>query len=182
MEVDIGGKLRRIRSAKNITIKELAGRAGMTSSLISQMERGLTMPSIATLIKVTECLEIPVGVLFEDVSTRPSPVIRKDERQQVRFGREAEHFYELLSGSGENKCMSFKYNEWTPGAGTGLSRHEGEECGLVLEGVMELTVGDEVYILEEGDSFYFDSRIYHNAQNIGKKNLRAIWVNSPPNL
>jgi len=109
-------------------------------------------------------------------------VVRKDQRATIGFNM-GYAVIESLVRNTENKRMQPHYNRIRPGGGSnGEYTHEGEEFGIVLTGELELTVGDRVYYVKEGDSFYFPSTQPHGFYNKGESDTIVIWVASPPSF
>jgi DNA-binding XRE family transcriptional regulator/quercetin dioxygenase-like cupin family protein len=203
--------MRAQRIQHNMKISQLAKVSGLTSSTISQVERALISPSISTLKKLCDAMNIPISYLFEDAGAadqdKPaeqagaqggmpdtalhlkmlaqvnlmgaSPVVHKEERK-ILSPNPGVRFYLLnpnLAGPSE-----LIYNEYDPGAGTGvgLYSHPGVECGLILSGELVVQIKDEVYTLKEGDSITFNSSDPHSKNNFSDVMCTCIWANTPP--
>jgi transcriptional regulator with XRE-family HTH domain len=169
-------------------LTELAKQTGATAGLLSQIERGTTTPSIATLKKIADALQVPVGYFFEEVGEpkaeavaqgRRSPVVHEHQRKILSPNRGVTFYLLNPDMSGP---IEFIYNIFEPGASTGedLYTHPGVECGLVLEGELEVQVGDQIHVLGRGDSITFSSEVPHRKRNVGKGQAISIWANSPP--
>jgi len=177
----IGQKIRDLRNNKGMTLGELAEKINVSSSLISQLERGGVNLSISLLKSIADALEVPLFSLFDKEETKaeePSPLMTVRERKVVTTGGVR---FNLLSRNYDLGC-EFIYNEWPPGSSTGKEKyvHEGVECGLLLEGELEVELEDRVYHLKPGDSITFRSGMSHRLNNKGKKTAKAVWVNSSP--
>ncbi len=174
-----------------VTLAELAERTGLTASLLSQVERDVTTPSIATLRKIADALGTAVGYFFEDEGKpesiglrgkaygKRSPVVHEGERK-ILSPTSGVTFYLLnpdMSGP-----IEFIYDVFEPGASTGEEpyTHPGVECGLILEGELEVQVGEDTYVLRKGDSITFSSETPHRKTNIGQSRSTSIWANTPP--
>jgi len=204
----LGGRIRELRLARNYRILDLAKMTGLTSSMISQVERGGISPSIDTLKKIANTLEVSVGYFFEDEKApdlaltspkslaaettvsydqlRPdlniveiSPVVHENQRKILSPGKGV-NFY-LLNPNLDGP-IEFIYNVYEPGSGTGkgLYSHPGSECGLILEGELVVTILDKEYRLQKGDSITFDSAKPHSKRNEGKIPCICVWANTPP--
>lgn len=175
----LGEKIRRKRSEKNLSLKELAERIGLTASFLSQVERELAEPSITSLRKIAEALDVPIFYFLLDDEDN-SPVVRKNNRKVLRFP-ETHLTYELLSPD-LNRQMEVLIAKLEPGAAGGEedSTHPGEECILVLEGKMKITIGEDTYYLEEGDSIYYFASIPHSLKNYGDSQLVFLSAITPP--
>jgi transcriptional regulator with XRE-family HTH domain len=178
----IGKKIRDLRNERGLTLAELAGKINVSPSLISQLERGGINPSISLLKSISDVFEIPLSFLLEDeenANKLPSPIMTAKERKVVMW--EGGIRFGLLSRILDLGC-EFIYNEWPPGSSTGKERyvHDGVESGIILEGEMEVELGDQVYRLKPGDSITLRSDVPHRLSNRGKKTAKGIWVNSKP--
>jgi transcriptional regulator with XRE-family HTH domain len=180
-----GGKLRAIRERKNITLKEVARMAGVSESLVSQIERNKVSPSIDTLLTLADVLDVDHEYLFNDYKhTKQVSIVRAGKgstlvqnnvtlRQLSRLGDLPEdHSIEafLLEIAVASEKGDLEYG------------HKGKEFGVILEGRCELVYGTETYRLETGDSVSFASDIPHTLKNTGPDVLKALWVITPPRL
>ncbi len=180
-EMKLGERIRDLRTRNYLTQEELADRCELTKGFISQLERDLTSPSIATLVDILDALGTNLREFFTE-----------DEEEKVVFSTEdtfmkidEEHGYSItwLIPNAQKNAMEPILAEILPGGETKEdSPHEGEEFGYVLSGSIELIRGREVQRLAKGDSFYFKSRSGHRLKNTGKKNAVVIWVSSPPSF
>lgn len=179
--IEVGKKIKELRNDKGLSLKDVAESTGVTKSMLSQIERGISSPSINTLKKIADCLGMPVAYFFSETA-QAGPVVRKNERKILKppdLGVE----YELLSPNLQRK-MEFIFTRFSPGKGTGddLYTHDGEECGIVLKGRMRVFCQGNVYDLEEGDSIYFDSTQPHGFLNIGEEDVEVIFCITPPSF
>jgi transcriptional regulator with XRE-family HTH domain len=180
--MDIGKTIRQLRLSQGMRIKELAQRTKLTSSLISQVEREVVMPSLTTLIKISQALQVPIVSFFPTQMDNSTVVIKKEQRKKIVLP--VSHIvYHLLSPD-RNRKIEFFLLEMTLAKGddTQLVTHKGEECGYVIKGKIEVRLGEEKYILEEGDSIYFQSSIPHRFRNMGKEKSISIWAVTPPSF
>ncbi len=193
LNLELGKRLRALRETKKLKIVDVAGITGLTSSFISQVERALVSPSIDTLKKIGDALDTPLSYLFAsadaDADDSPSsshsggneksPIVHVHQRK-ILSPQQGVVFYLLnpdMSGP-----IEFIYNIYEPGAGTGdnLYTHIGQECGLILEGELLVTIRDKQYLMSEGDSITFSSEEPHSKKNIGDKRCVCVWANTPP--
>jgi len=185
---DVGQALRRLRKAQGLTIKQVAESCGCSISYISQIELDKVLPSIVSLKRIAKVLGVEVGELFSPPPHLSNVVVKPDERIALTMpGWKAR--IELLVRNGENNKMQAFLIELEPGGNPGRYTHggskfmhSGEEFGFVLEGELELVLGDTTYRLSEGDSFYFSSRTTHCTFNPTDKKTRLVRVVSPPNF
>ena len=175
----IGAKIREKRKELGLSLKELAEKTDLTPGFLSQLERDMVDPSITSLRKIAKSLNVAVFyfLMSEDM---PKPVVRKDERQTLTFP-DTKINYQLLSPD-LNRQMEMFLADLEPGAATcdEPSTHPGEEVTYVLKGKMWIKIGEEEYVLEEGDTIYYFSSIPHKIVNIGEENLQFISTITPP--
>lgn len=181
--IDIGSKIRCLRKEQNMSIADLAKKTNLSSGIISQIERNIVAPSIVTFWKISNGLGVSVGSFFdENESSNFSPVVKKNMRKSISVSN-SNAFYELLSPD-LNRKIEFMYitiKEGEESSGD-LVVHEGEECGLVIKGRLLVKTAENEYILEEGDSIYFNSTIPHRYINIGNDTCESVWAMTPPSF
>lgn len=158
--MNIGQKVRELRIAKNLTQEELADRSELSKGFISQLERDLTSPSIATLVDILQCLGTNLNEFFSD-----------DEEEQVVFGDEdyfekkdtdLKNTIEWIIPNAQRNMMEPIRLTLAPGGATYPDLpHEGEEFGYVLQGSVKIHVGNKVYKAKKGESFYFTPHAKH---------------------
>jgi transcriptional regulator with XRE-family HTH domain len=176
----IGEAIRYYRKKRGLTAEKLAEYVGVSQSMISQMERGQTAPSLDTLWKLSYFLEEPVFSFFESIEDKAVTVIRKGEHKRITMSR-PEVWYEMLSPNRDKKWKFFKMiidpgeNKDQP-----LMLHKGEESGYVIDGELEVKIEEETYLLREGDSISFESTLPHSFHNPGDKPAVAIWMMIQP--
>ncbi|MGH7072286.1 MAG: cupin domain-containing protein [Acetobacteraceae bacterium] len=183
--VRIGSQLKHERHMRGLRLKDVADLVGLSESLISKIENNKTSPSLSTLHRVAKALGTNVSALFAADESSNHVVQRSGERpiagrvlSMVEWdGIEAEVIVPYVSG---RLLEGFVLVIEPGGHSGGTLHHEGEECGYVLQGSLELTVDDEVYLLTVGDSFFFHSERPHAYRNPGGITTRVIWINTPP--
>jgi transcriptional regulator with XRE-family HTH domain len=175
----MGRRIREIRKEQNLTLKDVAIMAGLTESLISQIENSKANPSIATLMAVSRVLDVPVGSFFDTKPDSPSPVTRRSERPVAHTANGITYY--LLTPHLEDKNLEVLYSEYDKGAGTrDFLRHEGIECGIVLKGKLRVEIEETTYILNDGDSIVIQSTKPHRITNLAEGTTNTIWIDSPP--
>lgn len=177
----VGETLRQRRVDCQLSVQELAVQSGVSAGMISQIERGLANPSLNTITKLAAALGMQLGIFFEPKPAAPHKlVVRRNERRRLAVA-DPRFLYELLIPD-LNHQLEFVWVESAPGSSTEESPfvHEGEECGLVLQGTLEVHVGEECHILNAGDSIIFDSRIPHWYRNPGPQRVLSVWALTPP--
>lgn len=182
-EVQVGERIRNLREDLGLSLKEMEARCGISSSLISQIENHLISPPLGTLIKLSKALGVEVGYFFDEKPTAPFTIVRKNERRPVsRFaskeGVRYGYSYESLGFDKKDRHMEpfLVTLEPTTLKDTKLSSHDGEEFIFVLEGRMEVFLGDHKDLLEEGDCIYYDANIPHRVQCMEDKEARILAV------
>jgi quercetin dioxygenase-like cupin family protein/DNA-binding XRE family transcriptional regulator len=182
--VAIGSRLRHARLVKGLLIKELATRVGVSISLISKYENDKLLPPLTVLHSLVCALETNIGVMFEPDWTGVEHVSRAGSRPRISVGGDKDYAgvtLERLVPNGKGHLLQGNIHIVAPGGGSmGPIRHEGDEVGYVLEGRLELTIGDTTYELGTGDSFSFPSNLAHTYRNPGPDVTRVIWINTPP--
>ncbi|MBL7210911.1 MAG: cupin domain-containing protein [Desulfobacteraceae bacterium] len=175
-----GSIIRRTRKTQNMTLHDLSHETGLSLSFISQVERGLTNPSINSLRKIALALGIPVSSFFEEGSSSYGPVVRKNERG-VLVNTDSRLTYQLLSLN-HNHRIEFLLTRLEIG-GTSAEypmTHKGEEAALMLQGECRIELGDDIYDLKEGDSIYITENTPHRLTNTGGVPLMIVSAISPP--
>lgn len=182
MKTKLGALLRAIRNARHLTIKEVAAKAGISSSLLSQIERNRISPSLDTLLQVLEVYGVPPNKFFKDYETNSKvEIIKKGDRKiYQRKGFK----YEKLCGDSQTKgSHSFNafFLELAPGQQRGDTSdgHLGRELGIVVSGRAKLIYGGETHEIGQGDSVSFFSQIPHVIANDSTEMFQAYWVVTP---
>ena len=181
-EIDLGGRIRTLRVAQGETLRELAAKAGVTESFLSQVERGVASPSIASVHRIARALDRSIAQLF----TEQAPVgrvVRAADRRRISYpGLGAVD--EFLTAAVDGRLQVI-VSTVEPGGGTGeepYAHDSDEEVLVVLEGRLELWVGTEHYALETGDAVTYASRIPHRNENPGPGVARLLFCMTPPSF
>jgi transcriptional regulator with XRE-family HTH domain len=178
-----GEKLRGVRERKKLTLREVAGRAGLSESLVSQIERNKVSPSIDTLLRIIDILEIDLDDLLRDLKRdRDVNLVRADKGSRLTVeGTVYQRLSRTTTARREGQIEAYLLS--VPPGGKSGSRnfgHPGEELGYILKGRGEITVGGRAFALAEGDSISFPADSPHELRNTGKTPLKAVWVVTPP--
>jgi transcriptional regulator with XRE-family HTH domain len=176
--------LQAIRKLKGLSQRELAKRAGVTNSTISMIEKNSVSPSISSLKKVLAGIPMSLVEFFsQDVEqeTYPQVVYRAGELIDLSSGAVS---MKLVGKAHPSRALALLDETYPPGSDTGeeMLTHEGEEAGVLVEGCLELTVSGEIYRLEAGDSYYFESSKPHRFRNPGERPARLISATTPANF
>ncbi|MGE4213995.1 MAG: helix-turn-helix domain-containing protein [Anaerotignaceae bacterium] len=175
--MDIGVKIKQLRKQKGLTLEELASRCELTKGFLSQMERNLTSPSIATLNDILEALGTTLSEFFMEA---------KDEK--VVFQKD-DFFVDERDGYTVNWIVpNSQKNEMEPvlielkqGNRTfEVTPNNGEEFGYVLDGGVTLVVGNKEYLVKKGETFYLNGKDFHYIRNDKKGMAKILWVSTPP--
>lgn len=169
--LNLGKKIRALRTQQGLTLQEISDRAGVSKPQLSQIENNIAAPPIATLIKISKALGVKISHFFqEQTSEERIVVVRKDERHGLKKLSHHDHDYsdigyryESLAYPMADKHMEPFIAEFAPHGESKLfyNTHKGEEFLFVLEGRLEFRGGRTSHLLEPGDSIYFDSSISH---------------------
>lgn len=180
----LGVRLKHARMVRQLTLKALAEQAGCSESLLSKVEGGHATPSLATLHRIAIALATNIATLVSGPDVNMSPVQRANERPTVSFPSARNRgaiTLERVVVPGAGQLLQGDIHVIEPRANSDEQiSHAGEELGYVIEGELELTLDDTLYLLQPGDSFYFPSTVPHSYRNPGKLVTRVLWVNTPP--
>jgi transcriptional regulator with XRE-family HTH domain len=174
----VGARVRSLRRERGLTIEQLAAATGLTKGFISQLERDRTAPSLSSIARICDALGVPLSRIFEP---EPAPaLVRRSERTRLDGASSSENH--LLSSREESRFQAIE-SLLGPGATAGdeLSSLPGEmEFVYVLEGSLELQVGDETHLLQEGDAFTYPLAKPHTWRNgSATDTARILWVAVP---
>lgn len=177
---ELGDLVKRIRKSEKLSIVDLARRTGLSQSFISQLERGLTNPSISSLRSIADALRCPLGIFFQDPKRTEGPVVRKNERK-ILFNTDSKITYELMSNNPNHKVQLLVTVLEPQASSVEKARtHRGDEAGLVVQGKGTFQLGEDFYDLEEGDAIFLTEGIPHGFTNTGDLPLIVISAISPP--
>jgi transcriptional regulator with XRE-family HTH domain len=187
----IGQRLAELRKEHRYSIRKLADRAGVSASLISDVERGKVEPSISTLKRVSDALGTTLTYFFSEPARQAGRVVRAGERVVLHGGENATGEvrsaiqtsgirFELASPEQAEKIEAI-FGRYEVGASLGDEpvTHAGEEWGMVLKGRLKVWVGDEIHFLDPGDSIWFPSTTPHRMENVAEEPTEYIWVDTP---
>jgi transcriptional regulator with XRE-family HTH domain len=179
--MDIGARLQWVRKTKGLSQRELAKRVGVTNSTISLIEQNKVSPSVSSLKKVLDGIPISLADFFTlDLDAGPidNPFYALSEQPDV--GNNDIHYF-LVGQRRPARQMCVLREVMPPGSDTGESmlNHEGEEGGVVVQGQVEVTVGERVRVLGPGEAYYFESRTPHRFRNVGEGDAIIVSANTP---
>ncbi len=177
--MNIGEKIKRLRIKFNLTQEELANRCELSKGFISQLERDLTSPSIATLVDILECLGTDLKAFFNDSEIEKTVFKKEDFFVKKSNGTSITW---LIPNSQKNMMEPILF-EMEPGSSSEEDNpHEGEEFGYVLTGRINIILGDNIFKCSKGDSFYIRPALPHTITNTSGQKAVILWVSSPPSF
>jgi transcriptional regulator with XRE-family HTH domain len=175
----MGERIRKRRESLGIQVNDLANSVGVTSSLISQIERAKAFPSILTLKKIADALKTTVGDLIgENATFIKNPVMKADRRKFAKKNNNGANVYLLSHHDPQKQMDPFLIDFEAEGNSEEIMtpKNPRQEFCYVLKGAFEVSLNNKKYNLKEGDSFYFYSNHDHLFKNISKSNSQLLWV------
>lgn len=177
--MSIGSKLKALRVLKGLTQEELADRTELSKGFISQMERDLTSPSIATLMDILQCLGTTIGEFFSEAAE--DQIVFGHQDFFTKADAELKNTIQWIVPNAQKNCMEPILLTLEPGGSTCPDTpHEGEEFGYLLSGSILIHLGAKIYKAKKGESFYFTSDQTHYIETKGGASL--LWISSPPSF
>lgn len=179
--MDIGRRIKYLRTQKKITLNELGERTGLTTSFLSQLERDLTSPSVRSLGRIAEALNTTINYFFEGEEQKEWGVIKRGSEKKL-INKKKKLFCEALA----SRFLNVKMQPYlfTIGNGVELAKEliypDGERFGMVIKGKLELEFINEKLILNEEDSIYLSStKKFNKAVNVGNDDAELLWIVLP---
>ncbi len=175
----IGTRVRFLRKQRNMTLDQLSSLSNLTKSYVSKVERGVSVPSISTAMKLAESFNITVSQLLGEEGYEDAvSIVRRDERRAfMRPGAGSGYNYELIAAPKKFKCMEpFVMRPPLQFQDKRVFEHSGEELLYVLSGSVEIEISGKVSRLNVGDAVYFDAHLPHRTRSIGGKQATALVV------
>lgn len=179
--IQLSQRIRSLRVKRGLTLKQVSKKTGLTNGVLSKIENFRVTPSLTTVTKIAEALEITLSELFEGLEERPKMVVvRKHERKIVERDRpDSKIIYHALAHKRPGKIMEPFLLEVPPGdARRKRMAHEGEEFLMVLEGVIDYEYGDEKFRVKAGDCIYEDGSVEHTLNNPGDTVAEVLCIYS----
>ena len=202
---DLGNQIRKERQKRQLTLEKLSKMTGLSKSFLSQVERGLAEPSITSLKKISKEFGFSVVNLFLNENNLNSnweyrnssqtyqnkgsayvesvEVVRADKRKRLALPG-SQVMYDLLTPD-MNRQLEVMFMRVKKGDDSGeepMLDPPGEKIGIVLNGTLEMRVGQEVYELQEGDSIYYPTNIPHSWRALDGDPIEVIWILTPPSF
>ena len=177
----VGARIRSARGRRGMSLRALSVEAGVSTGLLSQIERGITDPSLQTLRQVARALNVPLFDLFQAPKPSPVAVVRRDRRVGVAAPHSEVTYTRISPGAGHLEVLE---GTLAPGGASSQEpwSHASEECVLVTAGTVRVEIGDEAHVLATGDSCYFDSRLPHRYINDGDEPAVFLVSVTPPSF
>jgi transcriptional regulator with XRE-family HTH domain len=179
MSIDVGARLRSVRTSFGLSQRELARRAGVTNGLISLIEQNRVSPSVSSLKKVLDGVPMSLAEFFAlDLSDAPQAFFAAEEL--VELGN-AEVSQRVVAAQRAGRQLTLLHQCYAAGAATGeeTQAHRGEVAGVVIRGRIELTVGGATRVLGPGEAYYFASHLPHRFRNLGREACEIISACTP---
>lgn len=172
--------LRKLREERGLSQRELARLSGVSNGTISLIEQGRSDPTLGLMMKILDGIGVSVADFFSAPQSDPEQIFFSGQ-DMVDLGRG--HVRYLQPGSNaDNRLIQLLWERYEPGSSTGTAPlvHDGEECGFIIKGRVEIRVGDQVRVLGPGDAYYFKSTTPHRFRNVGDEPAEVISACTPP--
>lgn len=175
--MNIGAKIKRLRLTNGLTLEELANRSELTKGFLSQLERDLTSPSVATLEDILEALGTNLKDFFAE-----------EEDEQIVFGKNDFFINEqddyrisyIIPNAQKNEMEPILIELKKDKKSMEIDPHDGEEFGYVIQGKITLVNGDDTFELKKGETFYLKGGLAHHIENHHDTVAKVVWVSTPP--
>lgn len=177
---ELGSRLKQLREMRGQSIRSLALTAGVSASFVSQLERGFTNASVASLRKIAGALGVPVADLLDPNPTHSNGVLRAEQRPSTPLSSGSQKF---VISQPPVKNVEIYVGRFEPGGATGNDPYvhgNAQEFLLVLAGNIVLELGDSSYAMSKDDSIEYLSSVPHRVSNSGDVVAEVIWITSPP--
>lgn len=182
MSLSVGARVKATRLEKALSLQDVAQRTGFPESMIAQIEGGAILPPLGDLVKLARALEMKMGYLLVQGESKPYTVVRKKNRKPVsRYGSQKTirygYSYESLAPEKQERNMEpFLVTLEPTSKDEPPSTHDGEEFIFVLEGEIEVLLGEKKELLSPEDSIYYDSSLPHRVRSVGDRSARIVAV------
>lgn len=181
--IQVGSRLKELRAKRRLSIAALSEASQVSTGLISQIEHDKVVPSVVTLWRLSQALETSISYFFEEAEAPAHHVLKKGEQRKLLTDK-GHTEYTLYTPSDPQRMLDMCKVCIQPGQiieedAMDLVSHEGEECGVVLEGTMIVRIRDQEIVLEEGDSITFRSTEPHKYLNRSDKRCVSMWSMTP---
>ncbi len=179
-QYEIGSKIRALRLKKGMALAQLGDHSGLSTAMLSKIERGRIIPTLPTLMRIAMVFGVGLDHFFTDEDRPAAAVTRKKERLRFPERKDMEgetYFFESLNFPITDKKLEGYYAEFSAYSEASKPHaHDGAELLFVLKGRLGVTVGGEDHLLDEGDAIYFDSGAPHSYRRVGRAACSAIII------
>jgi len=178
----VGERVSQVRDKRGLSLEDVSRRTGIDVSMLSQIEEGAVAPPLGTIIKLAKALEMRMGYFISGEEDRPYTIVRHSDRKVVsRYdSKKAKYYgyeYESLAPHKKERHMEpFLVTLEPAETEEERSTHDGQEFIFVLQGQMEVRLGEELHILDPGDAIYYDSTVPHLVKTHGEKTTKILAV------
>ena len=182
ISAEMGMRVKKARESRGLSIFDVYLRTDIDVDLLSQIEEGTVVPPLGTVIKLAKALELKVGYLISGEEAKAYTVVRRDDRKvtsRYDSGKEKRHGYEyesLAPHKTDRTMEPFLVTLEPSETEEERSTHDGQEFIFVLHGKMEVRLGEDILILEPGDSIYYDATVPHLVKCHGKETTKILAV------
>ncbi len=182
IQVNVGERVKAVREKRNLSLQDISQRTDLSVSLLEQIENGTVAPPLGTVIKLAKALDLKMGYFISGDEDRPYTIVRKTDRKVVsrydsKKGKYYGYGYESLAPHKTDRHMEPFLVTLDPAeTEEERSTHDGQEFIYVLQGVMEVRLGDEIHLLAPGDAIYYDSTVPHLVKCHGQERTRILAV------
>lgn len=182
IQVNVGERVKAVREQRNLSLQDISQRTDLSVSLLEQIENGTVAPPLGTVIKLAKALDLKMGYFISGDEDRPYTIVRQTDRKVVsrydsKKGKYYGYGYESLAPHKTDRHMEPFLVTLDPAeTEEERSTHDGQEFIYVLQGVMEVRLGDEIHLLEPGDAIYYDSTVPHLVKCHGQERTRILAV------
>ena len=175
----VARRLRVVRQSKGLSQRQLARRAGVGSGTISSIESSSSQPSVSVLKKILDGVPMDLATFFS-FELDESHASSFPKKSHVDIGTPGLNYF-LVAANRPDRKIQMLHEFYSPGIASGRHAlsHVGEECGLIIKGKLEVTVGDETFVLERGDAYYFSSETPHKFRNVGVDDCEVVSACTP---
>jgi transcriptional regulator with XRE-family HTH domain len=176
---ELGKRLREERVRRSFTLKQVEGKSGVSATHISQIERGITWPTVNALGKIAGALEMNISFFLEEVELPEVSMVSKNREPVILREHPRVVMKPLTNGIPGGKLHFYMLEAAPAGDTEGFTTdhvHEGDECGCVLNGHIQVKVDGQVFDLKEGDAIHFSATKAHGIRNVGDEVSRSIWT------
>ena len=182
IQVNVGERVKAVREKRGLTLQDISQRTDIDIPFLGEIEKGEVAPPLGVVIKLAKALEMKMGYFISGEENRPYTIVRRDDRKVIsRYdSKKAKHYgyeFESLAPHKTDRHMEpFMVTLEPTDTEEERSAHDGQEFIYVLEGNMGVIYGEERYVLEPGDSIYYDSTVPHLVKCHGDKKTKIVAV------